>query len=123
MRRKGILLPASLLLAVFLFGALTLSGCSNNGTAPATGSISGTVYRSGTVRPVADVLVEIAGKWTLTSEHGTYHIVNIPTGTHELIASKEHYEYFKTRVVITGDETHDIELRTVKDGDPGDPEG
>ena len=108
------------LLGAFVVLSVVTLGCGGDkGTGPATGTISGTVYRAGSADPVYGAIVMCAGAADTTDGRGAYKLEEVPVGMQTLSASKANYEVFTTTVKVTKDTQKNIFI-SIKGGDGGD---
>jgi len=72
------------------------------------GNLTGYVYLNGTTQPVPGVTVTCAGISDTTGADGWYVLDSAISGTHTLIAHKDHYLMYRAAVSIAGDTTINI---------------
>ncbi len=72
------------------------------------GRLSGYVYLSGSAQPVSGVTVTCAGKSDTTGADGCYVLDSAVSGTHTLVAHKNHYLMYQAAISIAGDTTINI---------------
>jgi TonB-linked SusC/RagA family outer membrane protein len=81
-----------------------------------TGSIQGTVVDQTTSRPVANAQVSVQGTQlgTITNQQGRFQILNVPVGTHTVVAEIIGYETVSRTVTIRAGEVTSINLPTLE---------
>ena len=88
------ILPILLIIAVLQY-------CNEKGTEPEkTGSISGTVFKSGTSEPISGAIVTCAGRNTTTNNIGNYKLLNVPVGQQTLKADKTDFEEYLLTISV-----------------------
>ncbi|MCC7184733.1 MAG: TonB-dependent receptor [Acidobacteria bacterium] len=77
-----------------------------------TGTVSGKVIFDATKEPVhgATVIIIGARRTITTSEAGTFDIPNVPVGTYEVIAQREHFSAARKSVTVTAGQTSTVEF-------------
>ena len=90
----------------FLMTAAALA-CASPAFAQATGTITGRVTERGTDRPLVGAQVRIVGttRGAVTSDSGTYRIVNVPAGTTQIAAQRLGYGPQSRSVAVAGNAT------------------
>jgi len=82
--------------------SILMSGCSkNNPTAPATGTISGTVTDATTNKPIGSATVTLGSLTTSTSFQGTYSFSDVPAGTYTLTVTAGGYASQSKQVQVS----------------------
>ena len=98
--------------AAAVAAAVALAGASAG--AQEAGTVQGTVTLVGDAGPVrgAMVLVVGTGATTLTEDDGTYALENVPAGTYEVLAQREHLTAGRQMITVAAGEvaTADFEL-------------
>lgn len=76
------------------------------------GTVSGKVVFEITNQPVhgATVIIIGARRTITTTEAGTFEIPNVPVGTYEVIAQREHFSAARKRVTVTAGQTSTVEF-------------
>jgi len=93
---------------------IVAGGCENKGsygpTSAAFGGVTGHVYLSGSLKPIANVIVSCGGEVDTTAKSGHYSLSNIPIGSQDISASNSYYQTFTSKVNIRVNEviTFDI---------------
>lgn len=97
--RKPIIIAACLLLSSLLFTGCSISELLGLRT---LGELEGVVYdgATGGTRRLSGVRVVVGGKSTDTNTNGEYKLDGIPTGQHQLTASKAGYLTYSAKVEI-----------------------
>ncbi len=73
-------------------------------------SISGVIYQLNTDTTIANVLVEIGGKSTVSANDGSYKIEDIPSGETTLKATKDDYKVYEQSISISSDKTTEKDI-------------
>ena len=78
----------------------------------AAGTVSGKVIFDITSQPVhgATVIIIGARRTITTTEAGTFEIPNVPVGTYEVIAQREHFSAARKSVTVTAGQTSTVEF-------------
>ena len=80
---------------------------------PTGGTISGKVLLEGTSAPLhgAEVIVVGARRTATTREDGTFEITNVPIGTYQVLAQREHFSAARQSVTVVAGTTATIEFK------------
>lgn len=78
----------------------------------AAGTVSGKVVFEATSQPVhgATVIIIGARRTITTNEAGTFEILNVPVGTYEVIAQREHFSAARKSVTVAAGQTSTVEF-------------
>jgi len=78
----------------------------------AAGTVAGKVIFDITNQPVhgATVIIIGARRTITTTEAGTFEIPNVPVGTYEVIAQREHFSAARKTVIVTAGQTSTVEF-------------
>ncbi len=79
---------------------------------PVSGTVTGKVTFAATGDPVhgATVIVIGASRTATTDETGRFRLDNVPVGTHEVIAQREHFSAARRMVTVTAGQATTVEL-------------
>ena len=103
-KAAGLGLPLLFLTAL----ALLFNACEKKGSyGPAGGSyggVTGHVYVSGSLKPIANVVVSCGGAVDTTGKSGRYSLGDIPVGTQDISASNLYYQGYTSKIVVRGNE-------------------
>jgi len=94
-----------------LLSVTVACGGGDNEPSSATGTVTGTVRRSGNAAPLAGINVAVGSVRTTSGADGTFTLAGVPTGTRTLSAAAAGYSPYSAQVSVTAaGTTQDIDL-------------
>ena len=100
---------------LLLFTALLIIfACEKKGSyGPASavsGGVTGHVYLSGSLKPIANIIVSCGQAVDTTGKSGRYSLGNIPTGSQDISASNSYYQTYTSKVNIRSNEITNLDI-------------
>jgi hypothetical protein len=101
-------------LCFILTAFIIILSCEKKGSyGPASavsGGVTGHVYLSGSLKPLANVIVSCGQAVDTTGKSGRYTLGNIPTGSQDISASNSYYQAYNSKVNIRSNEITNLDI-------------
>jgi hypothetical protein len=103
-----------MILSLAMSALFAAEGCEKKGSygpsSVASGAVTGHIYLSGSLKPIANVVVSCGGEVDTTAKSGHYSLSNIPIGLQDISASNSYYRTFTSKVNIRSNETTTMDI-------------